>query len=363
MTSRRRAVAYLVGALVLVLWPTPAMANDAVRDSQWHLRYLRVSDAHKFSQGEGITVAVIDTGVDPGRPDLAGSVLPGIDTTSAGSGDGLTDADGHGTAMASLIVAHGRSLGIAPNSMVQAVRVSRGSFAGGSARNGINWAVAHGARVICLARGEPNSRDLRAAVERAIASDIVVVAAAGNTPDDQAVTYPAAYSGVIAAAGVDKQGRHAAFSVSGPQVVLAAPAVDIVSAGIPSQHNGYPTTSGTSDATAIIAGAAALVRSRFPQMSAAEVVHRLTATADDKGPPGRDDEYGFGVVNLVKALTADVPPLQPTTTTAASSPSIGPTTATEPTPRNGTTAVLAWIGVTVIVIAIGVTWAVRRSRA
>ncbi|MEN3304116.1 MAG: hypothetical protein V7603_318 [Micromonosporaceae bacterium] len=112
---------------------------------------------------------------------------------------------------------------------------------------------------------------------------------------------------MIAAAGIDKTGKHADLSVTGPEVVLSAPAVDIVT---PGRNGQYITGSGTSAATAIIAGAAALVRAKYPNLPAAEVVHRLEATATDAGPPGRDDEYGYGILNLVGALTADVPPLQ-----------------------------------------------------
>ncbi len=119
-------------------------------------------------------------------------------------------------------------------------------------------------------------------------------------------------------------------------------------------YGGYAPVSGTSAATAIIAGAAALVRSKYPDLSAAEVVHRLTSTADDKGPPGRDHEYGYGVVNLVKALTADVPPLQPTAVasgpnaTVAASPSVGAGTT-----GDSRSALLIGLAVIGILIALG----------
>lgn len=138
----------------------------------------------------------------------------------------------------------------------------------------------------------------------------MVVAAAGNRPDDKKVIYPAAYPGVLAVGGVDRNGRHAEISVTGPEVVLAAPAVDIMTTGTRANGgNGYHLGRGTSDATAIVAGAVALVRAKYPHLKAPEVIHRLTATATDKGAPGRDDQYGYGIVNIVKALTADVPPL------------------------------------------------------
>jgi subtilisin family serine protease len=117
--------------------------------------------------------------------------------------------------------------------------------------------------------------------------------------------YPARYPGVVAVGGVDRHGDHSAISVEGNQLVLCAPS-DLISSLRPQGDYGVGT--GTSDATALVAGAAALVRAKFPQLSASEVVHRLTATADDRGPPGRDDTYGYGIVDVVKALTADVPP-------------------------------------------------------
>jgi subtilisin family serine protease len=132
---------------------------------------------------------------------------------------------------------------------------------------------------------------------------------------------------------VDRNGNHAEVSVVGAHAVLAAPAVEIASTDTRLGGNtGYRIGTGTSDATAIIAGAAALVRAKFPELSAAEVVHRLTATADDRGPPGRDDQYGYGIVNLVKALTAEVPPLQPSPTASANG---GGTAAPPPAGRGG----------------------------
>lgn len=134
----------------------------------------------------------------------------------------------------------------------------------------------------------------------------MVVASAGNTTGSSSVEYPAREPGVIAVGGIDQQGDHADISVAGPEIDVVAPAVDIYSTGL---NAGYRVGTGTSDATAIVAGAAALIRSKYPNLPAQEVAHRLTATAVDKGPPGRDDQYGYGVIDLVAALTADVPPL------------------------------------------------------
>jgi subtilisin family serine protease len=194
--------------------------------------------------------------------------------------------------------------------------------------DGIDWAVQHGAKVISLSIGDAVGSDKeRAAIQRAIAADVVVVAAVGNKPEDHDVIYPAAYPGVLAVGAIDEAGKASSVSVTGDKVAIAAPGTNLVGCDI---SNGYVNGTGTSGATAIVAGAAALVRSKYPSMSAAEVVHRLTATAKDAGPPGRDDQYGYGILNLVGALTANVPPA--TATTSVQPTQTGPLNSNAPTP-------------------------------
>lgn len=141
--------------------------------------------------------------------------------------------------------------------------------------------------------------------------------------------------------------------------MIAAPGVGIVST---SSSGEYRKATGTSDATAIVAGAVALVRSRFPNLSAPEVVHRLTATATDRGPKGRDNQYGYGVLNLVAALTADVPPLEADGSPPPGSPT-APTTTTVAAPDGngggrdvgalvGAVAVAALLGGGLVVLAV-----------
>jgi type VII secretion-associated serine protease mycosin len=329
----RAVVAACVIVAAVVVAAPPASA-DAVRSAQWHLRFLKTTQAHRITQGAGVTVAVLDTGVDAGHPDLAGAVLSGTDVALSPEGrrDGRTDLDGHGTSMAGLIAARGRggsrgALGIAPKAKILPVRVIESSAPGTSnAAAGIAWAVAHGAEVISMSfAGRDPSDDVRVAVEAAQRANVVLVAGVGNRPLSQRVDYPAAYPGVLAVAGVDRRGRHADISVTGPEVQVAAPAVDIVSTDRRG-GTGYRRGVGTSDATAIVAGVAALVRARYPDLPAAEVVHRLTATARDAGAAGRDEQYGFGVIDPMAALTADVPPMPaatvpaPATTSAAAPP-------------------------------------------
>ncbi|WP_279433318.1 S8 family serine peptidase [Micromonospora sp. KC606] len=291
--------------------PTPD-GSDRIRDDQWHLQFLRIAEVHDISQGEGVLVAVPDTGVEP-HPDLAGNVLPGIDIIPGGTGDGRRDRNSHGTCMAGIIAAHGRSnqvgaLGIAPRSSVLPIRDTPENGLGHPAdlARSVEYAVRKGAGVISISVASSASVEMQRAIASAIAANIVVVAAAGNAPRESQVSYPASEEAVIAVGGVDSKGDHAPVSVTGPEIDVVAPAVNIYCTGL---NGRYRMSSGTSDATAIVAGAAALIRSKYPHLPAAEVAHRLTATAVDKGPPGRDDEYGYGVIDIVAALTADVPPL------------------------------------------------------
>ncbi|MEV6690086.1 type VII secretion-associated serine protease mycosin [Micromonospora sp. NPDC051196] len=290
--------------------PTTIDVNS-IRSKQWHLRFLMLEDAHKISKGFGITVAVLDTGVHP-HTDLKKNLLPGADVSEERYRDGRRDHDGHGTGMAGIIVAHGQpdnkgALGIAPEATVLPVRFKRGGHHG-TARGlseAIRYAIRGGARVISISSTGSPDFELQQAIQEAAQADILIVAAAGNRPHDGQVGFPAAYPQVIAVGGINHQGRHAEVSVAGAEVDVVAPAVEIFSTGI---NGKYRVGTGTSGATAIVAGAAALVRAKYPYLPADEVAHRLTATAIDKGPPGRDDQYGYGVIDLVAALTADVPP-------------------------------------------------------
>ncbi|MGB2568232.1 type VII secretion-associated serine protease mycosin [Micromonospora citrea] len=300
-----------------------------VRSDQWHLRFLRVADAHRISQGDGVTVAIPDTGVAP-HPDLSSNLLPGRDLIPGGSGDGRQDTDSHGTSMAGLIAAHGRgseagALGIAPKAKILPIRTKLVNNQGDTEdlAAAVEWATSQGADVISISAVAGASPRLQRAIRSALQANIIIVAAAGNKPEDLGVGYPASEEGVIGVGGIDQLGEHAAISVTGPEVDVAAPAVNIFST---SYDVKYSKGTGTSSATAIVAGAAALIRSKYPHLPAAEVAHRLTATAVDKGPPGRDDEYGYGVIDLVAALTADVPPLGFESSTVTPPPNGAPPT-------------------------------------
>jgi type VII secretion-associated serine protease mycosin len=370
-----RFLAAVAGGGAALILAVPPAAADSIRDRQWHLTYLNVAAAHALSQGEGVTVAVVDSGVNGNHPDLVGNVLPGVNVTGVGESNGMEDIQGHGTGMAGLIAAQGHgngdgALGIAPRAKIFPVRDEQDKGpTPDSVVAGVNAAVKSGAKVISISQGGSDVLALRNAIESALAADAVVVAAMGNRPKQMLADFPARYEGVVAVGAIDQSGNVAGVSVTGSTMVLSAPGTRIVS----TDKTAYRIGDGTSDSTAIVAGAAALVRSKYPNLSAKEVVHRLTATATDKGPPGRDPQYGYGVVNLVGALTAAVPPLTPSATPSRpvdpTKPAADATNAAGPGQKNnagensGTVVAIAVIAVLVTVGLVGWVLLRRRGRA
>lgn len=367
-----RGLVTLLSLTAALLSCIPAHANapspdgaTRIRADQWHLNYLKIAAAHEVSQGDGVVVAVPDGGVDL-HPDLRLNLLPGTNLTANGPKDGREDRDGHGTGMAGIIAAHGRgdgtgALGIAPKAKILPIKAFDDSSGADADRlaSAIEYAVSSGADIISISAAGAYSTRLSRALYIAQSANVLVVAAAGNRPVDSYVMYPAAAEGVVAVGGIDRSGAHAAVAVAGPQVDVVAPAVDIFST---SMDGRYRKGTGTSDSTAIVAGAAALVRAKYPHLPAEEVVHRLTATAVDKGPPGRDDQYGYGVLDLVAALTADVPPLGSESTAPDASPT--PPRPHQAQPRDGSAATTRGLVTLGAIVSVAIAWAhfARRRR-
>ena len=332
-SSGRLAAAFLIALALVVMAPAGAASafgaetglfvparRDTIRQMQWHLRELDVASVHRITRGAGVVVAVIDSGVEASHPDLSGQVLKGIGIGgAAGPEGGSIDPDGHGTAVAGIIAAKGgadnRALGIAPAAKILPVRLSKsgavGGFSSRDVADAIRWAADNGADIINLSIAD--DREVlsyeREAIAYAQSKDVVVVAGAGNRNEGHTVIGAyGAVPGVLCVAATGPSGKLWPYSVTGDRVALAAPGQDIVSTGSrrAGSKTGYVSGSGTSFATAVVSGAAALVRSKFPDLSAADVINRLIATATDAGAPGRDDEYGFGRLDLRRALTADV---------------------------------------------------------
>ncbi|MEV4346619.1 type VII secretion-associated serine protease mycosin [Actinoplanes sp. NPDC049596] len=293
--------------------PAPLL-SDSVRDDEWQLETLDVPDAWTYADGAGVTVAVIDSGVDATHPDLQGQVLPGRDLVDP-EGDGDTDLVGHGTTVSAIIAGRNDDqngvVGIAPKAKILPVRVldeqNRYDDALIVAR-GVRWAVDHGARVINLSLGgNGSSAALAAALDYAFAKDVVVVACTGNTSASSGtdVWYPAREPGVLAVAGTERDGTSLwSGSITGKETVVTAPATQLVGARA---GGTYWKVQGTSFAAPMVSATAALIRSRWPTMPAGEVINRIVRTAKDLGTPGRDATFGFGMVNPVAALTQQVP--------------------------------------------------------
>jgi type VII secretion-associated serine protease mycosin len=333
---RRTGILVALLAATLALLPSTAAHADGIRAKQWALDAMHTREAWRTTKGEGITVAVLDTGVDDEHPDLAGNVLTGKDMVGFGAGRGDRSWARHGTAMAGIIAGNGHGvgnadgvMGIAPEAKILPVRVilEDGDSARGKARNtrgnalaeGIRWAADHGADVINLSLGDDSksahpeaSED--AAVQYALKKGSVVVASAGNGGEKgDHISYPAAYPGVIAATAVDRYGTRASFSTRRWYATVSAPGVDVVIAD-PDQK--YYEGWGTSAASAFVSGAVALVKAAHPGLSPAQVKQLLEDTARDAPTGGRDDSRGFGFVDPAAAIKAGAE-LKPEGLTAA----------------------------------------------
>lgn len=307
-------------AVLLVLPAAPAAGHKESAD--WYLDAMSADRAQRLAKGDGVTIAVIDTGVDGTHPDLAGRVLPGATVGRDGVVDegvpGDVDLSGHGTAMAGLIaglgIGDGAPLGVAPLARILPVRISRaedGTLDPAHVYAGVRWAIARGAKVVSLSLAGKPTGDApwkSELIEHAIAEDVVLVAAAGNRSDVEVrVGEPASIPGVVAVSGLGRDGSVWPGSVTGVPVVLSAPAEDLPHLTV---DGGCERGSGTSGAAALVAGVAGLIRSRYPDASAADVVNRLIRTAHDGGSPGRDPGFGFGAVDAYEALTATVAPTE-----------------------------------------------------
>lgn len=301
----------------------PVAPRDAVRDREYWLDEYGIRAAWAKTQGEGVTIAVIDTGVDGSVPDLAGAVVGGADFSGIGSANGQTpvgsDGSNHGTMVASLAAGRGTGptsgiLGAAPAASILSISIGFGEGTTSSDDQiaaAVRWAVDNGADIInmSLTRNTldwPESWD--DAFLYAADNDVLVVAAAGNRGSGTTtVGAPATMPGVLTVAGVDINGQ-ASFDASsqGITIAVAAPSEDLVGA-VPG--GGYAIWNGTSGATPIVAGVAALVRAAHPELDAANVINRIISTARDAGASGTDAIYGYGLINAEAAVNATVPPV------------------------------------------------------
>ncbi|MEV7775316.1 S8 family serine peptidase [Kitasatospora sp. NPDC086791] len=345
---RWRATAALLAAGV-VAGPiaSPAVADGSIREKQWHLDAMHASEMWKISKGQGITVAVIDGGFKLDHPDLAGQFLPGKDF-SGGTGGVGAYVDGHGTEMASLIAGTGKSgggtgaYGLAPAAKILPLKINNGSVSAALPSDffdqigqAVSFAVDQGAKVINISQGMDAARFSSEDVEKlnrifaqARARGALVVASVGNQAKaGNPVSYPGGLPNVVGVGAVDRDVVATDESEQGPQVILAAPGMDIVAAC--AADTGYCQSHGTSDAAALVSASAALVWAVHKDWSANQILRVLISTS---GKPNdgsaRNNDVGYGAVRPRIALTdpgdpgaADVSPVPVTEPSPSASPS------------------------------------------
>jgi membrane-anchored mycosin MYCP len=339
LASAVTAVALAAGTLAGSLMAAPDAQADSWRDKEYWLAESGITKAWEVSKGANVKVAVIDSGVDGQHPDLKGAMAGGTDASGAGNPDGqksIGSKPEHGTLVATMLAGRGHQpadskasptpgakpsvgpdglVGVAPEAQILAVSAWLGSPNPGGKTDqeqipaAVRWAVDNGARVINISLGStspewPQSWD--AAFLYAEQKDVVIVAAAGNRVGGNVqVGAPATIPGVLTVAGLDRAGAASIDSSSqGISIGVAAPAENLIG-GLPG--GGYAEWAGTSGATPIVSGVAALIRSKWPEMTASQVINRIVTTAKDAGAPGKDPIYGFGVLNAEAALKEDVP--------------------------------------------------------
>jgi type VII secretion-associated serine protease mycosin len=308
-----------------------AAASDSIRGSQqWVLNMMDVYPAWQQSEGAGVTVAVLDSGVNPSVSDLTGRVKTGPDLTGLHTPPSSPDWGVHGTWMASIIAGHGHDggsdgiIGIAPEAKVLSIRVIPEKNDPGyhtydtepeqriqqSLARGIRDAVNDGAKVLSMSLGYTTpSAAVRSALQYALSRGVVPVASSGNSGQDDVrsddgfapVSFPAEYPGVLGVAALKSNGSVAGFSSNNLSVQVGAPGDNVPAQGRDGQ---YWLVSGTSPACALVAGVAALIKSRYPALAPDLVLRAITSTARNSPRGSYNTRTGFGAVDAAAALRA-----------------------------------------------------------
>ncbi|MEW1645697.1 S8 family serine peptidase [Streptomyces sp. NPDC091219] len=391
-----------LGALaVMSVGLAPSAAADDIQSQQWYLDAMNAQGLWKVSTGKGVSVAVVDTGVNPDTSSLKGQVLPGVDVTAT-AGDETDDYEGHGTSMAELIAGTGRGgglKGVAPGAKIIPIRTvltgigKKDEKQGDTSVKAIRAAADSDAKIINLSFGGdfPIDGELEA-VQYAQAKGKLLIAGVGNGADqgENYIGYPAKEPGVVGVSAINENGEVAKFSESGAYVDLASPGVD-VPVWCDNKFKSYCSkSSGTSQATAIASGAAALIWSAHPKWTANQVLRVMIDTAGRDWPKNTPSRYlGYGTIRPAQVLlkgkgdpgAADVDPVTnkktpgQATGTAASPSASTPTSSQTPTSGGQTSAAGAasgssgsstlWVALgaaAVVVVLGGGAFAVARSR-
>jgi subtilisin family serine protease len=280
--------------------PDLAGKNQGGASEQYVVNKLQLAEVHKVATGRGVLVAVVDSAIDMNHPDLAGAFVEQYDAVGRREKPHF-----HGTGMVGAIAAHHRLMGIAPEARILAIQAFSGTTRQSPEATtkqilaGLDWAVRKGARVINMSFAGPYDPMLALAMKNAHAKGVVLIAASGNLGPKSPPLFPAADPNVIAVTAVDENDRLFAQAVRGPHVAIAAPGVDVM---VPAPEETYQLTTGTSVAAAHVSGVAALLIERHPNVDAATILEVLTSTAQKLNPKGRDDQFGWGLIDPASAL-------------------------------------------------------------
>jgi hypothetical protein len=282
--------------------PAPAPSLPRGDPAQYAVSKLRLPEVHKIATGAGVLVAMIDSQIDTAHPDLSGTIAGQFDAVG-----NREKPDEHGTEMTGAIVAHRKLLGVAPRARILAIHAFSPEAQTAAQTTtehilaGIDWAIAKGARIINMSFAGPYDPLLSHALAKAHEKGIVLIAAAGNAGPQSPPLYPAADENVIAVTAVDENDKLLPQANQGAHIALSAPGVNILETA---PNASYQFTTGTSVATAHVSGVAALIIERDPAIDVAMLEDVLYSTARDLGQKGRDSQFGFGLVDPLKALNS-----------------------------------------------------------
>jgi hypothetical protein len=278
-----------------------ARRTPATQTYQYILAKWRLPDVHRVSTGKNVLIAMIDSEVDQRHPDLAGAIADRLEPIGH-----EFKPQPHGTGMAGAMASHRRLIGVAPGARILAVNAfgTDADSAYGTTEQilkGIDWAIANHARVINMSFAGPRDPLVQLALKKAYEKGIVLVAAAGNAGPNSEPLFPAADPDVIAVTATDVNDALLPEANRGAHISVAAPGVDIL---VPAPNAQYQLTTGTSVAAAEVSGVIALMLERRPNADPDSIRRALQSTAKDLGPRGRDDDFGWGLVDPYLAMLA-----------------------------------------------------------
>lgn len=309
-------------ALLLVLQPgvsaaavEPDLPNQPPAE-QWWLTEFGFQRAWSVSRGEGVTIAVIDTGIDAQHPDLNGRIAGGTDFSGVGTPDGLTpvgSASHHGTMVASLIAGQGQASGgvwgVAPDAELISVSIGLGVPGANTDKQvaaAIRWAVDAGAEIINLSLSRSSSdwpRSWDDALLYAFQSDVIVVAALGSAAEGKALaSAPGTIPGVVSVAGLSRGGEPTEPKLSSVELDVLAPGEELLGSY---PGGGVRSWEGASAAAPLVSGLLALMLAADPNLNAAQAIANLRGSARDAGVPGFEAEWGYGIIDAEAALVTN----------------------------------------------------------